>query len=105
MRGVLPSGRATPLPPRGVERPVLLGASGAGDGGVLPGGASGLLDVDWVAALSVAGLATVGSLLTSVATPDFTAGGADPGADGLQAVPQAQTRDERLAREAQEHGG
>ena len=73
--------------------------------GVLMGGASGLLDVDWVAALSVAGLATVGSVLTSLATPDFTAGGADPGADGLQAVPQAQTRDERLAREAQEHGG
>ena len=73
--------------------------------GVIMGGASGLLDVDWVAALSVAGLATVGSVLTSLATPDFTAGGADPGADGLQAVPQAQTRDERLAREAQEHGG
>lgn len=42
--------------------------------GVLTGGASGLLDVDWVAALSVAGLAAVGSVLTSLATPDFTAG-------------------------------
>lgn len=73
--------------------------------GVIMGGASGLLDVDWVAALSVAGLATVGSLLTSVATPDFTAGVPDPHADGLQAEPQAQTREERLAREAQEHGG
>lgn len=73
--------------------------------GVLMGGASGLLDVDWVAALSVAGLATVGSVLTSLATPDFTAGGAEAGADGLQEEPQAQTRDERLAREAQEHGG
>ena len=42
--------------------------------GVLTGGASGLLDVDWVAALSVAGLATLGSVLTSVVNPDFTAG-------------------------------
>lgn len=73
--------------------------------GVLMGGASGLLDVDWVAALSVAGLATVGSVLTSVATPDFTAGVPVPPADELQAEPQAQTRDERLAREAREHGG
>ena len=31
-------------------------------------------DVDWVAALSVAALATVVSLLTSLATPDFTSG-------------------------------
>ena len=42
--------------------------------GVLMGGATGFLDVDWVAALSVASLATVVSLLTSLATPDFTAG-------------------------------
>ena len=42
--------------------------------GVIMGGASGLLDVDWVAALSVAGLATVGAVLTSLASPDFTAG-------------------------------
>ena len=73
--------------------------------GVLTGGASGLLDVDWVAALSVAGLATLGSVLTSVATPDFTAGVPGTPAGALQEEPQAQTRDERLAREAQEHGG
>ena len=73
--------------------------------GVIMGGASGLLDVDWVAALSVAGLATVGSILTSLSTPDFTAGVPGAGADGLQEEPQAQTREERLAREAQEHGG
>lgn len=42
--------------------------------GVLTGGATGVLDVDWVAALSVAALATVVSLLTSLATPDFTSG-------------------------------
>ena len=42
--------------------------------GVLTSGATGLLDVDWVAALSVAALATVVSLLTSLATPDFTSG-------------------------------
>lgn len=42
--------------------------------GVLMGGATGRFDVDWVAALSVAGLATVGSILTSLAIPDFTAG-------------------------------
>ena len=42
--------------------------------GVLTGGATGILDVDWLAALSVAGLATVVSLLTSISAPDFTAG-------------------------------
>ena len=42
--------------------------------GVLMSGATGLLDVDWVAALSVAALATVVSLLTSLATPIWLLG-------------------------------
>ena len=42
---------------------------------LLPGpGEDAPIDVDWVAALSVAALATVVSLLTSLATPDFTSG-------------------------------
>ncbi|WP_176227982.1 holin [Escherichia coli] len=55
--------------------------------GVLTGGATGVLDVDWVAALSVAALATVVSLLTSLATPDFTAGA--PADDGYQGKHEA----------------
>lgn len=42
--------------------------------GVLMGGATGILDVDWLAGLSVAALATLVSLLTSISQPDFTAG-------------------------------
>ena len=37
-------------------------------------GAVGLLDVDWLGALSSATLATVVSLLTSIGNADFTAG-------------------------------
>lgn len=37
-------------------------------------GAVGLLDVDWLGALSSATLATVISLLTSIGNADFTAG-------------------------------
>ena len=37
-------------------------------------GAVGLLDVDWLGALSAATLATVVSLLTSIGNADFTAG-------------------------------
>ena len=37
-------------------------------------GAVGLLDVDWLGALSAASLATVVSLLTSIGNADFTAG-------------------------------
>ena len=55
--------------------------------GVLMSGATGILDVDWVAALSVAALATVVSLLTSLATPDFTAGA--PTDDGYQGKHEA----------------
>ena len=57
--------------------------------GVLTGGATGVLDVDWVAALSVAALATIVSLLTSLATPDFTAGA--PAGDGYQGKHEAPT--------------
>lgn len=42
--------------------------------GVLTGGVTGVLDVDWVAALSVAALATLVSLLTSISQAEFTAG-------------------------------
>ncbi|WP_430754608.1 holin [Micrococcus luteus] len=55
--------------------------------GVLTGGATGVLDVDWAAALSVAALATIGSILTSLATPDFTAGA--PADDGYQGKHEA----------------
>ena len=37
-------------------------------------GAIGVLDVDWAGALSVAALATVVSVLTSIGNADFTAG-------------------------------
>lgn len=56
--------------------------------GVLMSGAAGILDVDWVAALSIATLATAVSLLTSLATPDFAAGApADDGYQGKQEAP------------------
>lgn len=38
----------------------------------------GVLDIDWVGALSVAAAATLASLLTSVANADFTAGVVEP---------------------------
>ena len=41
---------------------------------VLTTGVVGILDVDWPGALSAAALATLVSLLTSLATPDFTSG-------------------------------
>lgn len=44
---------------------------------VLGGDAAGLLSVDWPAALSVAALATVVSVLKAVAAPGFTAGQPD----------------------------
>ncbi|MEU3847212.1 holin [Micrococcus terreus] len=44
---------------------------------VIGTGTLGILDVDWLTALSVAGLATVLSVLTSVAQPEFVAGEAD----------------------------
>lgn len=37
-------------------------------------GTTGLLDVDWVTALSVSGAATLASVLTSIGNADFTAG-------------------------------
>ena len=65
----------------------LLGVLMGGATGLLMGGATWLLDVDWVAALSVAALATVVSLLTSLATPDFTSGA--PADDGYQGKHEA----------------
>lgn len=41
---------------------------------VIGTGALGILDVDWLSALSVAALATLMSVLTSVGNADFTAG-------------------------------
>lgn len=49
---------------------------------VLGVGVAGILEVDWVGALSAAGLATLVSLLTSLSQPEFTA--------GQPAVPAAQ---------------
>lgn len=43
-------------------------------GGLLVGDTVGLLDVDWTASLSVAGLITLASVLTSIGNADFTAG-------------------------------
>ena len=54
---------------------------------VLTTGVVGILDVDWPGALSAAALATVVSLLTSLATPDFTAGA--PADDGYQGKHEA----------------
>ena len=41
---------------------------------VLGVGGLGVLDVDWLGALSVAAVATLASLLTSIGNADFTAG-------------------------------
>jgi len=46
--------------------------------GFIAAGATGILDVDWKSALSVAALATVASLLTSLGNADFTAGAVLP---------------------------
>ena len=42
------------------------------------GATAGILDADWLTALSVAALATVLSLATSIGNADFTAGAVDP---------------------------
>ena len=57
--------------------------------GVLTGGATGVLDVDWPGALSAAALATLVSLLTSISQAEFTAG--TPAADGYQGKHEAPT--------------
>ena len=44
---------------------------------VIGTGTLGILEVDWLTALSVAGLATILSVLTSVAQPEFVAGETD----------------------------
>lgn len=41
---------------------------------VIAVGSTGLLDVDWLSALSIAGAAGLASLLTSIASADFVAG-------------------------------
>lgn len=42
--------------------------------GLLAGNTIGLLDVDWVNILSISGLITLASVLTSIGNADFTAG-------------------------------
>lgn len=49
---------------------------------VIGTGALGVLDIDWIGALSVAAVAALASLLTSISAPDFTAGApVDEGSD------------------------
>ena len=67
---------------------------------VVMSGATGLLDIDWWQALSVAGLAALGSVLTSVASPEFTAGSEAEPTVPSEPFPQAQTREERQQQEA-----
>ena len=47
--------------------------------GYFVAGTTGIVGFDWVAALSVAGAATVASLLTSMGNAEFTAGDAPSG--------------------------
>lgn len=49
---------------------------------VIGAGQLGVLDVDWTNSLSIAGLAAVASLLTSIGNADFTAG--DPEASAAR---------------------
>lgn len=44
-------------------------------------GTTGLLDVEWHTALSVAGAATLASLLTSIGNADFVSGESGPSAE------------------------
>lgn len=50
---------------------------------VIGTGTLGILDVDWMQALSVTALATVASVLTSIGNADFTAGTVDDGTTAL----------------------
>lgn len=43
-------------------------------GGYLVVGVTGILDLDWTGALSVAGASALASVLTSIANPEFVAG-------------------------------
>lgn len=51
--------------------------------GVYAVGATGVFDVDWLAALSAALMTTVLSILTSIGNADFVAGGTPLPADGV----------------------
>lgn len=57
--------------------------------GAIGTGAAGVLDIDWPAAASVAAMAGIVSLLTSVAQPEFTSGVPRVPATDLQAQPPA----------------
>ena len=63
---------------------------------IISAGTVGILDVDWTSALSVAALAALASLLTSIGNADFTAG--IPAVDAPEVValmaddPEAQVR-------------
>lgn len=49
---------------------------------VIGTGTLGILDVDWLQALSVTALATIASVLTSIGNAGFTAGGKSGGKSG-----------------------
>ena len=68
---------------------------------VLGVGVAGILEVDWVGALSAAGLATLVSLLTSLSQPEFTAG--QPAAEAVEDEPTSLPF-RRRDRRAHDHG-
>lgn len=69
------------------ERAIKTGAQALA--ALLAAGSTGLLDVDWGNALSVAGLAIVASVVTSIANPTFVSG--DTSEDADAEVDEAET--------------